>query len=565
MPHEASTIVPASDGCPTDAQARPWFALAVSLAMLAVQVILLDRVVGEQMLGITDSLLGRRFLRKEIFVAVLAAFGVLQANVRREWSTFRLARLSPGRLAVQAAVFATLFGFLAAMACGLPQREFGEMPTALVAAGLVIAWLASLAMLLPSQIRVAPIVGGSTFAAAVVAAGCFLADRGTDWFWARSRGLTTQCVAWLITPFAGAPVVHPEPHVIGTEAFKVAILSPCSGWHGILLITSLFAGYLWWFRRLHRFPHALLLFPIGIVLIYVANLVRMSALILVGIWISPTIAVDGFHSQAGWVAFLVVGLGLIWVTGRMPFFLADSESEAVPPGSPDAAIRAVEESRSHEAGEIFWPSVAACLFPFVSLLAATIVAALFSTHDSIDVLYPVRVAVVGTVLWIFRHEFRWHEASVSPVAVGLGVAVFAVWMLLAPMTVDAAEVARQDPAQLGPIWGEVWLLLRVVGYTMTVPIAEELAFRGFLARRLISVDVERVPPGTFTWLSFLGSSLAFGALHQAAWIPGTVAGMAFAAALYHRRRLGDAIVAHATTNALLTVYVIGTGSWASWG
>ena len=43
------------------------------------------------------------------------------------------------------------------------------------------------------------------------------------------------------------------------------------------------------------------------------------------------------------------------------------------------------------------------------------------------------------------------------------------------------------------------------------------------------------------------------------------AGMAYAAALYHRRRIGDAIAAHAVTNALLGTYVIATGSWASWG
>jgi CAAX prenyl protease-like protein len=115
------------------------------------------------------------------------------------------------------------------------------------------------------------------------------------------------------------------------------------------------------------------------------------------------------------------------------------------------------------------------------------------------------------------------------------------------------------------LWGSVWLLFRLVGYTITVPIAEELAFRGFLARRLVGDDVERVPLGTFTWLSFIVSSLAFGGLHQGDWFPGTLAGMAFALALYHRRQLVDAIVAHAVTNALVAAYVIGTGAWAAFG
>ncbi|NDF40252.1 MAG: CAAX prenyl protease-related protein [Proteobacteria bacterium] len=98
-----------------------------------------------------------------------------------------------------------------------------------------------------------------------------------------------------------------------------------------------------------------------------------------------------------------------------------------------------------------------------------------------------------------------------------------------------------------------------------VPIAEELFFRGFVIRRCIGPDVDAVPVGEFTWLSFLLSSVAFGVLHGDAWVAGTVAGMLFALALYTRRRLDDAIVAHATTNALLSGYVVATGSWAQWG
>jgi len=153
------------------------------------------------------------------------------------------------------------------------------------------------------------------------------------------------------------------------------------------------------------------------------------------------------------------------------------------------------------------------------------------------------------------------------VGIGIGVFTFLVWMALAPADglEDAEKVAAMDPAQLGQPWALLWLLFRLAGYTITVPIAEELAFRGFLARRLIDDDIERVPAGTFTWLSFLASSLAFGAMHGADWQRATLAGLAFALALYHRRRLSDAIVAHATTNAFLGGYVIATGAWTEWG
>jgi membrane protease YdiL (CAAX protease family) len=65
----------------------------------------------------------------------------------------------------------------------------------------------------------------------------------------------------------------------------------------------------------------------------------------------------------------------------------------------------------------------------------------------------------------------------------------------------------------------------------------------------------------FTWLSFTVSSAAFGLLHGERWFAGTLAGMGFAVALYRRGRLGDAVAAHATTNALLSLWGLALGRW----
>jgi CAAX prenyl protease-like protein len=92
-----------------------------------------------------------------------------------------------------------------------------------------------------------------------------------------------------------------------------------------------------------------------------------------------------------------------------------------------------------------------------------------------------------------------------------------------------------------------------------------LFFRGFVIRRCISADADTVPLGQFSWFSFLVASVSFGVLHGDAWLAGVVVGMLYAVALYRRRQIIDAIVAHATTNALLSGYVIATGSWSQWG
>ena len=59
----------------------------------------------------------------------------------------------------------------------------------------------------------------------------------------------------------------------------------------------------------------------------------------------------------------------------------------------------------------------------------------------------------------------------------------------------------------------LWLGFRVIGSVVTVPLAEELAFRGYLTRRLCLSDFQSIPPGRMTWYSFLLSSFLFGALH----------------------------------------------------
>jgi len=99
---------------------------------------------------------------------------------------------------------------------------------------------------------------------------------------------------------------------------------------------------------------------------------------------------------------------------------------------------------------------------------------------------------------------------------------------------------------------------------VTVPIAEELAFRGFLLRRLISSDFDALPPRSFTWLGLAISSIAFGLLHGNLWLAGILAGLAYAWALLRKGSIGSAAAAHATTNALLAAYVLLFHQWHLW-
>jgi CAAX prenyl protease-like protein len=145
-----------------------------------------------------------------------------------------------------------------------------------------------------------------------------------------------------------------------------------------------------------------------------------------------------------------------------------------------------------------------------------------------------------------------------------GVAVFAMWFVLARWQhLDGSALAGQLQA-LAPWQRLGWIAVRAVTAVVVVPIAEELAFRGYLARRLMSADVEDVPLKSLTVVAIVVSSLVFGAMHGHMWLAGAVAGMVFAWVAKKRNRLGEAVAAHATANLLIALWVFCSGDFGMW-
>jgi exosortase E/protease (VPEID-CTERM system) len=298
------------------------------------------------------------------------------------------------------------------------------------------------------------------------------------------------------------------------------------------------------FRRRLRFPQVLVLFPAGVALIWVANAARIAALILIGSAGAEAVAVGGFHSQAGWLAFNALALGFVALTTRVRLFRADDPAEAAPSSGLDPTV--------------------AHLGPWLAILAVSLALGAFTA--GFDWLYPCRVAAAAAALWVCRGAIGWWDGSVSWKAVLLGVVVFGVWVLLAPRDLLEVTGPPQEWREANTVWAALWLVFRIAGSVLTVPLAEELAFRGYLTRRLARREFQQLPLGGMTtWASFLVSSVLFGLLHGPCWPAGVVAGMLFAAALRLRGRLADAVAAHLTANALLSAYVLCTGRWLLWG
>jgi CAAX prenyl protease-like protein len=143
----------------------------------------------------------------------------------------------------------------------------------------------------------------------------------------------------------------------------------------------------------------------------------------------------------------------------------------------------------------------------------------------------------------------------------LGIGVFLMWFVAVHFVAPKAGVPEVLSAASPSLrWG--WIVCRVAGTVLTVSLAEELAYRGFLMRRLQSRDFDSLAYDRVGWFAVGVSSLLFGAAHGALWLPGSIAGFAYGWIVKRRDRLGEAVTAHMMTNFLVAVVALGSGNWA---
>ena len=397
---------------------------------------------------------------------------------------------------------------------------------ALVAAPL--SFWRRLLKLTPIEIAVA--VAGASIA---VGAGR-LAQEG----WNSLSSATLTLSHWFLTLYEPNVLLDNSHRILGAGNFKVQVFGPCSGYEGVALIVAFLPIYMWVFRRDLRFPNVLLLFPIGIAAIWVLNALRIAVLVSVGAHVSPVVAVQGFHSEAGWISFLIVTLSCVAVSRKLPFFAAQ------PVRNPDRASGA--------------QATLAFLAPFMSLVAASILASAFAPHD--QWLYAVKVAAIGAALWWFRAVYLPLVSGASLSSVAIGLAVGAIWIATDPG--NGLESTLGTWLASLPVWlAAIWLCLRAFGSIALVPVAEELAFRGYLSRVLISTRFESVGFSEFRPLAFIGSTVAFGLMHQR-WVAACLAGAVYALLMYRTKKLSDPIAAHVASNAAIMAWAVAMRQWS---
>ena len=189
--------------------------------------------------------------------------------------------------------------------------------------------------------------------------------------------------------------------------------------------------------------------------------------------------------------------------------------------------------------------------------------------------YALRSAATAAILLFAivsalrgRVEFRPGGVAALAWGVAAGLAVFALWVWPERfewyrrfLTVGASAVAESSPYSPA-VCGWHGTTARLLGSAFVIPVAEELFFRSFLYRWLQKGEWTEVDPSKFDFSAFLWTVALFAVEHN------RIAAGAAAGAVYGllavKKGLGAAIVAHATTNLVLGLYVIRSGLWGFW-
>ena len=228
-----------------------------------------------------------------------------------------------------------------------------------------------------------------------------------------------------------------------------------------------------------------------------------------------------------------------------------------------------------------WPEIPRVL-PFVLFLGlGSLQGKLFPGSEYW--LYAAKTALVGGMLWSLRGylpEMKW-AFSIEALVVGIAIAV--LWIGLdgwvpslgelwargtSLVTGRAVEASPPDVPwnplaffAASPALAWAFVIVRVIGRSLVVPPLEEVFYRSFFYRSLVGAKFNQIPLGVWHPMAFVVTSVVFGLAHPGQWFQAIVCGAAFQWLVVRKQRLGDAILAHATTNLIISAYAIATNQW----
>ncbi len=184
--------------------------------------------------------------------------------------------------------------------------------------------------------------------------------------------------------------------------------------------------------------------------------------------------------------------------------------------------------------------------------------------------YAVRVAIVAALAWWYRET--WKDLRPLPslanlvLAIITGGLVILLWIGLDghyPSLPFLSQRAAFDPSRLTVSSRWWFIMVRMLGLVVLVPLIEELFWRSFLIRWLIDQNFRRVPIGRVTPVTAVVSAALFATAHPE-WLPALLTGLLWAWLLWQTKSLSACVASHVVANLALGIYVIVTGEWKYW-
>ena len=180
--------------------------------------------------------------------------------------------------------------------------------------------------------------------------------------------------------------------------------------------------------------------------------------------------------------------------------------------------------------------------------------------------YLVKSLAGAWLLWSLRSlipEMKW---KLSWEAVVAGVLVLVIWIGLDGYYPKPGKDEPWNPHVAfgqGSFLAWFFIVVRICGASLVVPVIEEIFFRSFVYRWIANQDFLSVPLSKFFALPFFLTAIIFASEHRE-WLPGLFCAFIYQGLVLYKGRLGDAITAHAITNFLLGLYVVWKGAWIFW-
>jgi len=182
-------------------------------------------------------------------------------------------------------------------------------------------------------------------------------------------------------------------------------------------------------------------------------------------------------------------------------------------------------------------------------------------------IYAFKAVVCAWLLWSMRSQLQEMKWKFSLGAAATGVLIFLVWVGLdGHYPILAQRTGSFDPIRTfgqGSALGISFIVVRILGSSLVVPPLEEVFYRSFIYRFISQSQFWKVPLGRFELIPFLFAGIVFGMSHYE-WLPGILCAFAYQGLVCWKKRLGDAIMAHAVTNFLLGLWVVFRGAYYFW-